>query len=96
MYGRTGSLIANEGQGRALADLLLRAAELVGGLDGALHYVVGVEGDIVTVTEVWSTAEHHRASLEQDDVRALIGEAMPLIAGFGDSTEYEVLGGLGL
>lgn len=96
MYGQTGRMTAIPGRGRDLAEILLRAADTVAGLDGAIHYIVGIKDDDVVITEVWRSQSDHAASLLSGDVRSLIGEAMPLIAGFGDGSSYEVLGGLGL
>jgi quinol monooxygenase YgiN len=96
LYGRTGRMTATEGQVTDLAAILLRAAALVAHLDGAVSYVVGIDGDDVIVNEVWESAAAHGASLGEADVRALITEAIPLIASFGDSSEYTVLGGIGL
>ena len=95
MYGRTGRMTAVPGRGKDLAEIL-RAAAVVADLDGAMHYVVGIEDDDVVITEVWRSESDHAASLQSASVRSLIGEAMPLIAGFGDGASYEVLGGLGL
>ncbi len=89
-------MTAAEGHVQDLAGILLRAAAVVGDLDGAVSYVVGMDGDDVVVTEVWESAAAHAASLGVPEVRSLISEAIPFIASFGEGQEFEVLGGFGL
>ncbi len=48
------------------------------------------------VSEVWTDQDAHDASLEPEDVRALIQEARPLIAGMSDQTQLTIHGGKGL
>lgn len=48
------------------------------------------------VSEVWTEQAAHDASLEPDDIRALIEKARPLIAGMSDQTELTVHGEKGL
>jgi reactive intermediate/imine deaminase len=54
------------------------------------------EADALWITEVWESAEHHKASLSLPDVRAAIGKARPLIASVGDGVQSEPIGGFGL
>ncbi len=96
MYGRTGRLEATPGHRDRLSGILLEAARTVATLDGSVHYVVGIDGDDVVVTEVWESEAHHLASLQSAEVRSLITRATPFIAGIGDGSSYEVLGGLGI
>lgn len=98
MYARTGTLVAAEGRGAELAEVLLRAADVVDELDGSIQYLVGrgVDPDAVVVFEVWETEEAHAASLGHADVRALIEEARPLIVSMESGAEAHLLGGLGL
>lgn len=82
-YGQVGQLKAQLGKGDQLADILLRASELVSTLDGCLVYSVGLDqqdADTVCIMEVWRSKEDHAASLTLPAVRALIQEAMPLLA----------------
>ena len=76
--------------------ILLRA---VPGLPsaGCRHYVIstGAEPDLIQVSELWESAEHHRASLGLPETRAAIAEAMPLLTGEFTGVEGEVIGGLG-
>ena len=98
-FGLVGSFRAHAGQGEALAGILLQAAEALEGDRDCLMYVVGRAGDdpdSVWVSEVWASAEAHRASLDDERVRQLIREAKPLIAGIGERFELTTLGGKGL
>ena len=97
--GLVGSFRAQPGQGDALAELLMRAAQALEANGDCELYVVSrspVDPDAVWVTEVWTSAEAHRSSLEDETVRNLIREARPLIAGLGERFELSPLGGKGL
>lgn len=62
-------------------------------------YVVGVSDerpDAVYVTEVWTSREAHRASLELPSVKAAIAEAMPMLTGEFHQVELSVAGGIGV
>ncbi len=54
------------------------------------------DGHAVWVTEVWESAEAHRASLGLVAVQELIRLARPLIAGMGERFEHRPIGGKGL
>jgi quinol monooxygenase YgiN len=96
MYGLIGKMTAVPGQRDALARILL---EGTGDMPGCLSYVIATdpaEADALWITEVWESAEHHRASLQLPGVQAAIAKGRPLIAGFSDRHETTVLGGHGL
>lgn len=82
LYGRQGRIIAKNGQREALAAILLantKAAEM----PGCRLYLVGAsetDGDALLVSEVWESADMHKASLSIPAVRDTIAKAMPLIA----------------
>jgi quinol monooxygenase YgiN len=68
-------------------------------MPGCLSYVVATdpaESDALWVTEVWESAERHRASLTLPAVQAAIAKGRPLIAGFSNRVETTPLGGYGL
>lgn len=93
MYGLIGSFKAAEGRRPDLIKLLLAEA---GALPGCLSYVVAEDpADEVTiwVTEVWTDAAAHKASLQLPAVKAVIAQAMPLIAAFGEHRETRPVGG---
>lgn len=100
MYYLQGSFVAKEGKRDELAEILLEAARLVGQVGGCHLYLVSTkEGDptSVFVTEVWDDQSAQEASLQNAEIRALIGQAMPIIDSVSDNRlELETIGGLGL
>ena len=77
-----GKLVAKEGQSEQLANILLRASELVATAKGCIYYVVSrnpEEPQAVYVTEIWESKEDHANSLHVEGVKELITEAMPLL-----------------
>lgn len=97
-YGLVGKLTALPGSRDELLELLLRAAELLEDNPDCIHYLVSVsdEADAVWVTETWTDRHAHDASLQDDEIRALIASAAPLVATISDQVEMTVLGGKGL
>jgi quinol monooxygenase YgiN len=96
-YGLFGGFRVQPGQRDQLESLLLEAATLLGDNPACLVYAVGTsdEPDVVWVNEIWVDREAHAASLDPDDVRALIQRARPLISGTVRRTEFTVSGGIG-
>jgi quinol monooxygenase YgiN len=83
-HGLHGSLQANNGQGKELLKILIQASEMMRNASGCLLYLVSIDQedeDKIWVTEVWETETKHQESLKNPEVRALIGAAMPLLAG---------------
>ena len=97
-YGLVGKFTAQPGRRDELVAILLQAAEALGSNEDCLHYLVNTteETDAIWVTEVWTDKAAHDASLEPAEVRALITQAMPLIASMSDRLEMQVVGGKGL
>jgi quinol monooxygenase YgiN len=96
MYGLIGKMTAQAGQGAALAQVLL---EGVSGMPGCLSYVVAADpadADVLWITEVWDSAESHRASLSLPSVQAAIARGRPMIAGMETVAQTKPLGGHGL
>ncbi len=96
MFGLIGAIHAQPGTRDELAAILI---EGVGGMPGCLSYVVALdpaEPDTLWVTEVWTDADAHRASLGLPPVQAAIARGRPLIAGFGQRFETNPVGGHGL
>ncbi|MGJ4727866.1 putative quinol monooxygenase [Luteimonas sp. SDU101] len=96
MYGLIGNVRAQSGQRDALLAILL---EGVDALPGCRSYVVAedpADPDGIWITEVWDSADSHRASLALPAVQDAIARARPLLAGFGQRTETRPLGGHGL
>jgi len=98
-YGLFGKIITHEGKRDEFAAILLEAATALERFPGCELYVVSIsptEANAIWVTEVWKSAEDHRASLALDSTRAVIERGRPLIAGFEQLTEFVPLGGKGL
>ena len=96
MYGLIGKMTATPGQRDALAAILLRGTHA---MPGCLSYIIATdptEPDALWITEVWESAESHRASLSLPAVKDAITAARPIIAGFSHRTETVPVGGLGL
>lgn len=98
-YAQTGKLTAQPGLRDQLAEILIRASQMVSVMPGCQAYIVledTKDESAVWVFELWDDKEMHDASLRVDSVRALIAEAMPLLAGPPAGSELRVLGGHGL
>ena len=96
MFGLIGNIKAQPGKRDELAAILLDGSQA---MPGCLNYVIAVDPadpDGIWVSEVWTDAESHRASLELESVKAAISKGGPLIAGFETQIETEPLGGIGL
>jgi len=99
-YGLHGKLTAAEGKADQLAELLIQASELVAKTQGCHLYVISkdqTEPNSVWITEIWDSKEDHANSLKLDRVRALIGQAIPLLAGNPQGgQELDIIGGFGI
>jgi quinol monooxygenase YgiN len=96
MYGLIGKMIAVEGKRDELIEILLDG---VSGMPGCLSYIVATDPkdkNAIWITEVWDSAERHKASLKLPAVKAAITKGKPLIASFGESFTTEPVGGHGL
>lgn len=96
MYGLIAQIQSAPGQRAMLVEKLLAGSN---DLPGCIDYGISLDRedpDAVWVTEVWESEELHAASLELPQVKAVIAEAMPLIAGFGTRVETEPVAGTGI
>jgi len=96
MFGIIGKMTTKPGQRDAFISILL---EGVGSMPGCLSYVVAKDPndpDGMWITEVWDSEASHTASLSLPAVRDAIARGRPLIAGFGERTITEPVGGHGL
>ena len=96
MYGLIGKMTTAPGQRDALVAILLKGTV---DMPGCLSYVVATDpadADAIWVTEVWDSKASHEASLSLPSVRQAIAKGRPLIAGFGERTVTEPVGGQGL
>jgi quinol monooxygenase YgiN len=97
--GRYVRMVAQPGQGRALAATLLRVAEGLRDAPGCELYVINAspdEPDTVWVTEVWSDEEASDKALSSDLGEVGIGEVLELLAGPPELVDLTPLGGPGL
>ena len=96
MYGLIGRIKAVTGKRAELAAVLVQED---GSMPGCLSYIVAEDpddADALWVTEVWTDAAAHQASLSLPAVQAAIAKGRPLIAGFDSRVVTNVLGGIGL
>ena len=96
MYGLIGKMMAATGQRDTLIDILLESTTA---MPGCLAYIVAKDvkdANAIWITEVWDSKDSHAASLTLPEVKAAIAKARPLIAGFGDYSTIEPVGGVGL
>lgn len=99
MYVMMGKLLAQPGKRGQLADILLRASRMVAEMQGCRAYIILEDlqdESSVVVFEMWDDKESHDASLRDANIRALIAEAMPILAGAPSGSELRVLGGHGV
>ncbi len=93
-FANVGTMDVLPGRRDDLVRLLTRRSEQLAEL-GCSLYEVGVSDDVpdtVFVVELWSSADAHRASLQDPAVRAAIEEARPLLAGRFGGFRFEVAG----
>jgi quinol monooxygenase YgiN len=96
MYGLIGKMTTVPGQRDALAEILLEATRE---MPGCLSYVIATDpsdSDALWITEVWDSQASHGASLALPSIQEAIARGRPLIAGFGERTVTQPLGGHGL
>lgn len=82
-FGMQAVLTAQSGKGDELAEIMKSAADAVAKVDGCELYLVQhsiADENQILITELWSSAEHHKASLQNPEVIALITRAKPIIA----------------
>lgn len=94
MYAMTGTLTAQPGKRGLLSNILVRASSLVKTMPGCRAYIVledFKDENVVAVFEMWDDKEAHDASLKDPRVRALIAEAMPILAGAPSGGEFRVV-----
>jgi quinol monooxygenase YgiN len=96
MYGLIGKITTMPGQRDALATILLDGTAA---MPGCLSYVIArdpTDDNALWVTEVWDSADSHKASLSLPAVQAAIAKGRPIIAGFSNRVETVPIGGHGL
>lgn len=96
MFGLIGKMGTIAGKRDEFAAILLGGT---GGMPGCLSYIVATDprdGKALWITEVWDSAESHKASLSLPSVKDAIAKGRPLIASFGDMVQTEPIGGVGI
>lgn len=96
MYGLIGKFIAAEGKRDELIGYLL---EGLTDMPGCLSYVVATDpadANAIWITEAWTDADSHKASLALPSVQDAIRKARPIIAGMESIAETQPVGGHGL
>ncbi len=96
MYGLIGKMTTITGQRDAFIAILL---EGVKEMPGCLSYVIAkdpADANAIWITEVWESAESHKASLSLPSVKQAMTRGKPLIAEVGMSVVTEPVGGHGL
>lgn len=96
MYGLIGKFVAADGKRDELIGYLLEGLR---DMPGCLSYVVAsdpADANAIWITEAWTDAESHAASLSLPQVQAAIQKARPLIAGMERIAETQPQGGHGL
>lgn len=96
MFGLIGSLQSAPGKRDELLAILTRST---GEMPGCLSYVVAKDpddADLIWITEVWTDADAHKASLSLPSVQAAIAEARPLFGAMGMRVVTEPVSWYGL
>lgn len=99
-YGLHGKLTATTGNTAQLAEILIKASQLVSTAPGCHLYAVSKDKrdeHSVWVTEIWDSKEDHDSSLAIPGVRELIAQAIPLLNGTPEGgQELDIIGGAGI
>ncbi|APG62899.1 hypothetical protein LPB140_08980 [Sphingorhabdus lutea] len=88
-YGLMGQIIATPGNRAALIDILKEGTK---DMPGNMGYALGEDlenEDALWVIEFWQNKDYHGASLKLPSVQEAIAKGRPLIASFGQRTEFK-------
>ena len=89
-YGFRATMTARPGKGDELVDLLLSATtDGPAANDACVVFLVGrsaSDGDVVHVTEGWTTREAHAENFASEQAKAFTARIAPLI---GDEVQYQ-------
>jgi quinol monooxygenase YgiN len=97
-YGYIGSMRTSSGHRDDVIKILLSGATGLRAAGCQLYAVCTdpADANVIWVTEIWDSAEHHDASLQLPETRAAIAVAMPMLTGEFTRQELTVVGGLGV
>jgi quinol monooxygenase YgiN len=99
MFSMVGNLTTTPENRDKLINILLQAAALMDDQQRCKFYIINKDRDDagkVWVMELWDSKDAHDAALTLPEVRALIGQAMPLLVGQPSGASLDVMGGKGL
>ncbi len=77
----------------------MRGADRVGEMPGCRLYLINEDlddEDTIWVVELWDDKAAHDASLQDEQVRAVITEARPVMASASAGAQFRYAGGYGL
>ena len=97
-YGYFGSMKTKPGLRDEVVAILLGGVEGLRAA-GCSLYAVGVsdsDSDIILVSEIWQSPEHHARSLQLPETKQAIARVMPMLTGEFTRQEMTVVGGLGV
>lgn len=96
-FAMFGKLTAVPGKRQELAAMMLSSGDTLSAMEGCIYYIIHEaeeEPDVLWITELWESREAHAASLQNEQVRELIGRCRHLIADAG-GIKVKPLGGIG-
>jgi quinol monooxygenase YgiN len=96
MHGLIGKMTIAAGKRDEVLAVLLGSTTA---MPGCLSYIIAKDPkdeNALWITEVWDSAESHKASLSLPAVKEAIAKARPLITGFSDYITTIPVGGHGL
>lgn len=96
LFGLVGQMMAVPGKRTELIAILSEGTDA---MPGCVSYIIAEDTkdeNAIWITEIWTSAEKHKASLQLPAVQAAIAKGRPLIAGFGVHSETKVVAGFGI
>ncbi len=96
MHGLIGKFTSADGKRDELIGYLLEGLR---DMPGCLSYIVATDpadANAIWITEAWTDAASHKASLGLPSVQAAIQKARPIIAGMESIAQTQPIGGYGL
>lgn len=98
-YGFIAKMRAHAGKRDELLAILLEAAQGMLSVPGCQLYIAGKDAkdeNLIIIMEIWDSKETHDDSLKNEDAKALIAKAMPLLDGMPEGNSMEISGGKGI
>jgi len=98
-YGFVAKMRTHAGKRDELLAILLQAAEGMHSIPCCQLYIAGKDAkddNLIVVMEIWDSKEAHDNSLKDENAKALIAKAMPLLDGMPEGNSVELSGGKGI